>query len=223
MYRSITALVLLLTSAYSWGQTIEFDHNSYIFTPAGEVETVQLLGTGFGPNGLAVGGIDLAISNPSVLTLQSVTFGQSAFDQAGCGSDFSPTSCAVSTSGVIDLPFAQLLSTADTTGTFNIATFNFLVTNSTACTAANPCTTDLNLSAGCDCIGFFDNSGGSVSPNLQSAAVTVESAVVTQVPEIDSTSAASALALLLGSLALLCGRRALLTRACCRMDVTPPL
>jgi len=221
MYRSITAFVLLLTSAYSWGQTIGFGASSFTFTPAGEVETLQLQGTGWIADDLVGGGVDLTITNTSVLTLQSVTIDPSVFDL----SCFNPGSCAVSPAGVINLQFNQLFDNPaggpGSTGAFNIAAFSFLVTNSTACTTANPCTTDLNLSTGCDCNTFSDSSNNTPAFSFQDATVTVESAVVTQVPEIDPASTVSALALLLGGLAVLFGRRAMLTHSRCRVDVTP--
>jgi hypothetical protein len=214
MHRLITTLVLLLTSAYSWGQaTVGFGASSFTFTPAGEVETLELQGSGWNSDDLVGGGVDLTISNTSALTLQSVTIDPTVFD-LNC---FNPGSCASSSSGVINLQFNQLFDNPaggpGTTGAFNIAAFSFLVTNSNACTTANPCITDLNLSTGCDCNAFTDSAGNSPTFNFQDATVTVESGVVASVPEIEPASALSALALLLGSLAVLFGRRAVSKRA----------
>lgn len=199
MYRSITALLLLLASAYSWGQAnIEFDLSGGNTFAAGDTVSLNLVGSGWTSQDLAGGGLDFLISNSSVFTLESATINTSVFDvpSGGC---MATGNCAVSPSGATSIDFGAFFNPA-ATGTFDIARFTFL--------AADTGTADLNLSADCAC--NFSNSLGAqliqgADFNLQNATVSVTSAVAA--PEIDPSSIVTALTLLLGTLAVLRGGR----------------
>jgi len=204
MYRSITALFLVLTSMSSWGQpSVGFDLTGVTFT-TGSTVSLTLVGSNF-TNGLLGGGVDLQF-NSAVMDLESVSVNSSVFDQTP-GNGFSPV--VITNTGGVDstatgVDFAAFINPTPV-GTFDIASFQFLVEGSVGSS------TNLTLSADCCGFAFTDGSFNTLTPNVDfsigTQSVSVSAVTVTSVPEIDPTSAMSALVLLLGSLAVMRGRR----------------
>jgi len=198
MHRSIPLLaLLLLASVQSWGQaTIGFDLTGGSTFTVGQTVTLDLLGTGWTAQDLAGGGLDLVISDSSVFSLQSVTVDTSVFD-VPFGNCSLSGNCAAGPSGATNIDFGTFLNSAPT-GTFDIASFTFA--------ALSTGNSDLSLSADCAC--SFSNSLGvqliqGTDFNLQNASVSV---VATAAPEIEPSSALTALSLLLGAVAILRAR-----------------
>jgi hypothetical protein len=206
MYRSITALVLGLASLSSWSQpTVEFDLSAGSTFATGSTVTLTLVGSDF-TNGLIGGGVDLQF-NSAVMNLESVSVNSSVFDQTP-GNGFLPA--VITNTGGVDstatgIDFAAFFNPTPV-GTFDIASFQFLVEGSVGSS------TNLTLSADCCGFAFTDGSFNTLTPTVDfsigTQSVSVSAASVTSVPEIDPTSVMSALTLLLGSLAVLRGRRA---------------
>ncbi len=207
MYRSITALFLSLASMSSWGQaTVGFDLSGGSTVTTGETVTLNLVGNNW-TDALGGGGVNLSF-NSSVLDLESVTINTSVFDLPQGACDMTSGVCTTTGSGpglVTNIGFSTFLNPSPT-GTFDIASFQFLVEGAVGSSS------NLSLSAGCCGLGFTDPAGNALTAGVDfsflSQSVSVSPAIVTPVPEIDPTSVMSALTLLLGSLAVLRGRRA---------------
>jgi len=206
MYRSITALFLVLTSMSSWGQpSVGFDLTGVTFT-TGSTVSLTLVGSNF-TNGLLGGGVDLQF-NSAVMNLESVSVISTVFDQTP-GNGFIPPVVITNTGGpdstATGVDFAAFLNSTPV-GTFDIATFQFLVEGSAGSSS------NLTLSADCCGFAFTDGSGTTLTAitdfSIGTQSILVSPAIVTPVPEIDPTSVMSALTLLLGSLAVLRGRGA---------------
>jgi hypothetical protein len=205
MYRSITALFLILASMSSWGQaTVGFDLSGGSTFSTGETVTLNLVGNNW-TDALGGGGVNFSF-NSSVLELESVTINTSVFDLPQGACDMTTGACTTTGSGpglVTNIGFSTFFNPSPT-GTFDIASFQFLAESTGA--------SNLGLSAGCCGLGFTDAAGNALTAGVDfsflSQSVSVSPAVVTPVPEIDPTSVMSALTLLLGSLAVLRGGRA---------------
>jgi hypothetical protein len=203
MNRYAIALLLVSVAPAAFTQTIGFDLSAGTSFTVGQVVDLTVDANNF-PNGLTGGGIDLQF-NSAVLNLQSVSINP-AFDvQSGDVNGTPPVQIDNSTGTADGVDFFAALNPALTGTTIDIATFQFVAEASG--------TSGLTLSADSLFGPFYD--GASPIPNQINAGTdftfqsgqSVSVASAAAAPEIDPAAAMSGLALLLGSLAVLGGRR----------------
>jgi hypothetical protein len=200
MNRYAIALFLVSAAPSTFSQTIGFDLSTGNSFAVGQVVDLTVDANNL-PNGLTGGGIDLQF-NSAVLSLQSVSI-NSAFDvQSGDANGTPPVQIDNSAGTADGVDFFAALNPALTGTTIDIATFQFVAEASG--------TSGLTLSADSLFGPFYDGNLNEIDAGtdftFQSGqSVSVASAVAA--PEIDPTAAMSGVTLLLGSLAVLYGRR----------------
>lgn len=195
MNRYAIALLLASIAPSAFSQTVGFDLSGGSSFTVGQVFDLTLEASAL-PNGLTGGGIDLQF-NSAVLNLQSVAV-NSAFDYQSSGTIDNVGGTAAG------VDFFAALNPALTGSTIPIATFQFVAEGSGS--------SGLSLSLDSIFGPFIDGGLNPINAGTDFifATSTVSVApVVSSVPEIDSTFAASALFLLLGGLAVLRGRRSI--------------
>jgi hypothetical protein len=202
------SLNLLLLGAVAWANSAVAQVDVSIGSEtvsAGGVATVSLDVSGLG-KGTALGAFDLNVGfNSSIVSFASASYGDPVsgdqLNLEGFGT-YTNTTPGNGTTELTELSFdssAALLSSQATSFTLATLSFDALTAGSSA----------LTLSVNGLESGPVDQNGNAVATTFQDGAITVSGSGggTIQAPEIDSASAMSALALLLGGLAVVRGRR----------------
>ena len=200
MNRYAIALLLVSVAPSAFSQTIGFDLSAGTSFTVGQVVDLTVEANNL-PNGLTGGGLDLQF-NSAVLNLQSVSI-NSAFDVQSGDANGTPPVQIDNAAGTADgVDFFAALNPALTGTTIDIATFQFVAEASG--------TSGLTLSADSLFGPFYDGNLNEINAGTDftfQSAQTVSVASAVAAPEMDPAAAVSGLTVLLGSLAVLGGRR----------------